>query len=248
MTVGTGFKHTRLSKSFDIDLRQRLLYSKGKYLGSQVQKALVAARASLSTTAMKSAGDSLIPASPGVAAGSKREAEAEAGAAVDEPAVECRMSADGSGVLLLEGDPAESPFHTSSQRVEEEIPPSPPPVPMSPQRTSTTADGAIDGGRGDTSQSPIADMPPSSLSLQEGRPFSLSSGHVMFMDVELGFRWQALVEELLAIPESKLSKETMELYESVLRDAKRFYFCQLGADDAQWAHFEELQKVSFLMG
>ena len=59
----------------------------------------------------------------------------------------------------------------------------------------------------------------------------------------LGLIWQDIASQTLTIPDTLLNREILDLLDSLLRDAGRFFLLDLGEDDCQWVEFMELQKV-----
>ena len=60
----------------------------------------------------------------------------------------------------------------------------------------------------------------------------------------LGLIWQDIASQTLTIPDTLLNREILDLLDSLLRDAGRFFLLDLGEDDCQWVEFMELQKVA----
>jgi hypothetical protein len=65
-------------------------------------------------------------------------------------------------------------------------------------------------------------------------------------DFSLALIWQDIASQTLLIPESLMQKEILDALDSLLRDAGRFYSCDLGENDERWGEYMELQKVSTL--
>jgi hypothetical protein len=106
----------------------------------------------------------------------------------------------------------------------------------------------------------------SDLPIQSATKFDKKSA---FPNVDLihGLQWKSLVEEMIqTIPMDQLKRETVDLYEALLRDFNRFYYCQLhdntshlhlssflkdedGMDDDpnKWESFVNIQKVCLLL-
>jgi hypothetical protein len=63
-------------------------------------------------------------------------------------------------------------------------------------------------------------------------------------DFSLALIWQDIASQTLLIPESLMQKEILDALDSLLRDAGRFYSCDLGENDERWGEYMELQKVA----
>jgi hypothetical protein len=63
------------------------------------------------------------------------------------------------------------------------------------------------------------------------------------VDFSLALIWKDIAQQALLIPDSSLQKETLDLLDSLLRDAGRFYLCNLGENDERFGEFRALQEV-----
>ena len=63
------------------------------------------------------------------------------------------------------------------------------------------------------------------------------------VDFSLALLWQDIASQALLIPDNYQQKETFDSLDQLLRDAGRFYSCDLGEADTRWQEFLNLQKV-----
>ena len=63
------------------------------------------------------------------------------------------------------------------------------------------------------------------------------------VDLSLALLWQDIASQALLIPDNYQQKETFDSLDSLLRDAGRFFSCNLGESDSRWPEFLNLQKV-----
>ena len=63
------------------------------------------------------------------------------------------------------------------------------------------------------------------------------------MDLSLALLWSDIASQALSVPENLLQKDVLDLLDSLLRDAGRFYSCHLGENDEKWDVFVDIQKV-----
>ena len=63
------------------------------------------------------------------------------------------------------------------------------------------------------------------------------------VDLSLALLWQDIASQALLIPDNYQQKETFDSLDQLLRDAGRFFSCDLGESDSRWQEFLNLQKV-----
>lgn len=62
-------------------------------------------------------------------------------------------------------------------------------------------------------------------------------------DLNLGLLWRDIASQALTIPEPLIQREILDSLDSLLKDAGRFFLCDLGDEGQHWDEFMLLQKV-----
>ena len=62
-------------------------------------------------------------------------------------------------------------------------------------------------------------------------------------DLNLGLLWRDIASQALTIPEPLIQREILDSLDSLLKDAGRFFLCNLGDEGQHWDEFMLLQKV-----
>jgi len=68
----------------------------------------------------------------------------------------------------------------------------------------------------------------------------------MWLGLEYAKEWQSLVNELLSMERNQINKETIDLFEKIVRDCDRFYLMELGKsnnDNDRDGHFLDFHNI-----